>query len=159
MNQQGMPVEGAEPLMPGQPMVGAQPPQGFAQPVPQPYPNQGGLQYPPQPQYAQPVPTSIGQPITPLAQAPIQNQPIVVNQVALPQLKTSPVTVCCPYCKQTVTTIVETQFNCAICCLCLMTGLFVWMCFQCCRDKDLSCNDATHRCPSCQAMIGSYSAC
>ena len=154
MNQQGIPGEGGEPLMP------VQPPQGFAQPVaPQPYPNQGGIQYPQQQPYAQPVPTSVGQPITPLAQAPMQNQPIVVNQVALPQLKTSPITVCCPYCKQTVTTIVETKFNCANCCLCLYAGLFVWMCIQCCREKDISCNDANHRCPSCQGLIGSYSAC
>ena len=138
-----------------------QPPQGQPQQYSPQQPQ--SLQVPPQysaqpPQAIQPV---IGQPVTPIAQVPVtQNQPIVVNQVTLQhKFKTDPTTLTCPFCKQTIRTNVDTDLNCANCCLCLMTGVIVWACIMCCMDKDLNCCDATHKCPNCGSIVGNYKAC
>ena len=111
----------------------------------------------PQPQPNQPT-------AQPIFQAPVMNQqqPIIVNQYNPVQpldLKTSPTTVVCPFCKQTVTTIVETECSGASVCCCICTSLVCWVIFQICRNKDLNCNDATHKCPSCGNTIATYTAC
>ena len=100
--------------------------------------------------------------------ATVSSSEVVVNQpapeVALSALnpdiyKIAPVTVKCPFCKKVVTTSVETSCSCAACCFCCWTGYLIYMCIQCCRNKDICCCNAEHSCPSCGKQIGHYSAC
>ena len=134
------PMDTAQPLIP--------PPTGYGQPMPpiaQPVP------------VAQPVPAAQPVPYGP----PVQNQPIVVNQyvpAAPVKFKTSPVSMVCPYCKNNITTLVDTQFNCCNCCFCFCFCL-IWLIVMLVSEKDLNCSDATHKCPSCGKVIGSYQSC
>ena len=94
-------------------------------------------------------------------QTPVTNQaqPQVVNVVAGQKFGTVPVSITCQFCKNPVTTVVEKTCNCGSCCLCCFTGLFIWICIQCCRDKEIGCKDATHKCPSCGNVLGTYQSC
>ena len=127
--------------------------------------------YPPQPQLnmspapQQPIMVQqqpiIGQPVAYIQPVVASNQvnpnPVIVRN---PQdFKCTPIVCTCPNCKNTVTTIVTINFNVANCLCCLCTSLLCWILFQCLRDKDISCNDATHICPHCQYVIFNYSAC
>ena len=108
--------------MPGQ--GGFIPAQGGAMPGQGGFiPNQGG-----------PMP---GQPIIPLT-APYTNQKIVINAVVNqeqplppyqppPNLKTSPVFMTCPNCRNNITTVVETNFNFLNClfCFCFTSALSI----------------------------------
>ena len=87
----------------------------------------------------------------------VQNQVVPVDFTK--QCKTSPVTVTCPYCGKAGMTRVDTRCNWGNCCCCWLTGCIPWCCFQCCRDKALSCKDADHFCSSCGKQIASYTAC
>ena len=103
----------------------------------------------------------IGQPVAYIQPVVASNQvnpnPVIVRN---PQdFKCTPIVCTCPNCKNTVTTIVTTNFNVANCLCCFLTSLLCWLLFQCLRDKDISCNDATHICPHCQYVIFNYSAC
>ena len=138
-----------------------------AQPTQNLYPAQGG------PIAGEPMPIQPGQPITPVAQPypnpnpnqpfyqppPIvnQQQPIVIYQQPL-NLKTSPTNVTCPYCRNQVVTLVETNFNCLNCLFCCW-AFYLWIIVELVRGKDLNCTDATHKCPSCGKVIGYYSSC
>ena len=97
----------------------------------------------------------------PIYQIPNQNQPIVVNQI-MPvnpiQLKTSPLLITCPYCRNNITTVVEKEFNCLNCCFCCW-NMLIWLIVQLAREKELNCTDATHKCPVCNRIIGQYNAC
>jgi hypothetical protein len=65
----------------------------------------------------------------------------------------------CGRCNMTVNSRVEKQCSCAnLCCCCWFTPI-IWLCFQCCRNKEISCNNATHYCPNCSTPIGQYEAC
>lgn len=143
---QGGPVQGTEPLMQPisqTPIYGQQIPPAV-QPIPQP---------------------QINQPISqPVFQAPFvnQQQPIVVNQY-MPDsltlnLKTSPTVLVCPFCKNNITTIVDTEFNIVNFCFCWFF-FYIWIIAQLIRRKQLLCIDATHKCPSCGSIIGKYSSC
>ena len=135
--------EVTEPLMPQT----AQP-QGYGQPI------QVVVQPTVQPAYCQPGPQIVVQP-------PIQNQPIVVNQV-IPvvqiKLRSSPVAMICPFCKNNITTVTDTQFNCLNCCFCYW-AFIIWIIVQLISDKDLNCTDAVHKCPKCGNIVGKYEAC
>ena len=143
------PVAGSEPLIPP-----AQQPQVYGQPITPAV--QGNLQtstYPVQPGAIPPQPTY---------QPPVPNQPpIIVNQ-GIPQvpikLKTVPAVVVCPHCHNTVTTVVDTQFNCLNCCFCYCLTL-CWIIVNLANEKDFNCSDATHKCPQCGQVIGQYNAC
>ncbi len=139
-------VGGVEPLMynQGQPMV-------TAQPIPQA-------------SSMAPMNQPIVDPIygtQPIYQIPNQNQPIVVNQI-IPvspiQLKTNPVSTVCPFCRNNITTVVETEFNCLNCCFCCW-NMVLWLIVQLVREKELNCTNATHKCPMCHRIIGQYNAC
>ena len=127
---------------------------GMQQPAYQPYPNQvpssqfGQPQVIQQPQMAQP---QTGQ---------AQVVPITTNQMVddPKKYKLSPVVTKCPHCFQQVTTNVETSCSCCACCVCCLTGFVIYACIQCCRNKDICCQDAVHRCPSCQKDIYFYKA-
>ena len=110
-----------------------------------------------------------GQPVTPevqnmpgpVIQDPVQNQPIVINQnIPMNQVKvkTSPVSMICPFCKNNITTIVETEFNCLNLCFCLFFRI-IWLMVKIENEKELNCTDAKHTCPSCGQIVGQYSAC
>ncbi len=87
----------------------------------------------------------------------ITNQnPGVVNPAIF---KTTPVALTCMFCKRPMTTVVNTTCNCCACVLCYFTGLLIYVCVQCCRDKDICCYDAVHRCPHCGNIVGTYTAC
>jgi hypothetical protein len=127
---------------------------GMQQPAYQPYPNQvpssqfGQPQVIQQPQMAQP---QTGQ---------AQVVPITTNQMVddPKKYKLSPVVTKCPHCFQQVTTNVETSCSCCACCCCIISIFFIYACIQCCKGKDICCQDAVHRCPSCQKDIYYYKA-
>ena len=108
-------------------------------------------------------------PQQPIMTQPVQYiQPIVATNQVNPNVvlirnpqdfRCSPIVCICPNCKNTVTTIVTTNFNCLNCLCCLWFDLVLWIIFQLIRNKDVSCNDATHVCPHCQFVIFNYSAC
>ena len=105
-------------------------------------------------QYGQPVVSA--QPMAPTT--------VVINQqgpgVPQPDLfKSTPVSITCPSCQKTITTTVTQQWNWLTCCLCWWTGLLLYLCIQFCRGKDFGCYDATHTCPYCQAVVGTYNSC
>ena len=148
------PVQGIEPIQPPNQL------QGYGQPIPpaaapyNPPPSYEKPTYEPPPQYQQ-------QPIVVQQYAPTQQQHYIVQQYGnIPQakVKTSQVTTVCPFCKNNVTSIVETHFNILNCCFCYLFPLF-WCLYQLCADKEFLCNDATHKCPRCGNIIGKYNAC
>lgn len=96
----------------------------------------------------------------PQQMGPVQAVPITTNQIVddPKKYRLSPVVTKCPHCFQTVTTNVETKCSCCACCVCCMTVLVIYLCIQCCRDKDFCCQDAVHKCPSCQKDIFFYKA-
>ena len=101
-------------------------------------------------------------PVTTSLNAVVVNQqaPAVALSALNPDIyKIAPVSVKCPFCQNTITTSVETSCSCAACCLCCWTGYLIYMCIQCCRNKDICCCNAEHSCPSCGKRIGYYSAC
>ena len=126
----------------------------------QPYPSSGrpGMYGPPPPGYGQPMQ---GPPIA-TSQGFVANQaqPQVVQVVTGQQnFGTKPVSLTCQFCKNPVTTNVEKKCNCCTCCLCCWTGFFIFICIQCCRDKEIGCSDATHTCPNCGQILGNYNSC
>ena len=119
-------------------------------PPPQPQPQ---VVY--QPPVAQPMYAPVVGPQPPLLQA----GNIVVNQTGpffpMQPMTVNPVQMICPFCKQNITTTVETQFNCCACCICCVIGVCYFI-MQAVRGKDLCCDDATHRCPHCNNVVGTY---
>jgi hypothetical protein len=129
INGQAMPVQ--------QPMFQPQA-QGVYQPAVQPLFSANAVVGQPQPLLQGGIVVNQGQPI-------FQMQAINVN----------PVSMACPFCKNQITTVVERQFNCAACCVCFILGVCYFV-MQAVRGKDLCCDDATHRCPYCNNIVGSY---
>ena len=90
---------------------------------------------------------------------------IVVNQqspavmVHPGMFKTTPVALNCTFCHKPITTNVTQTFNCCACLLCWCTGILLYICIQCCRGKDFCCYDASHTCPYCGNVVGTYTAC
>ena len=106
---------------------------------------------------------------------PIQSFPMLSNQIvplnaiivqpysiAIPSIGTyEPTNMPCPYCRINVTTVVDTDFNCGICCcMCWMTYFCLWwtFLFKICTGEDCCCYNAVHRCPNCQRVIASHIA-
>ena len=91
--------------------------------------------------------------------------PIIINQqqpVAMLNplmFKTTPIATTCIFCHRPCTTVVEKQFNFCTCILCWCTGLLCYVCVQMFRDKDICCCDATHTCPNCGQILGTYTSC
>ena len=135
--------------------------QGYGQPIPP-----AAMPYNPPPSYEKPtyeLPPQYQQqqPIVVQQYVPTQQQHYVVQQygnVPHSKVKTSPVTTVCPFCKNNVTSIVETHFNILNCCFCYLFPLF-WCLYQLCADKEFLCNDAIHKCPRCGNIIGKYNSC
>ena len=111
-----------------------------AQPYPQQIYSQG---YPQNPQYIQPQPI-------------VTNQIVVSNPTAL---RSSSMTMLCPFCKNYINTKVTKSCSCCnVCCFCMTTPL-TWALFQLIRGKDVICMNAKHSCPNCGANLGQYEAC
>ena len=111
----------------------------------------------------QPV-QNMAQPII-IAQPPEYVVPVTNNQIAVASViyennmfKLNPVLIQCPYCRKNVTTTVEPSFSCCACCVCMFTGLLIFICIQLIRGKEICCQDATHYCPNCNNKIAVYKA-
>ena len=110
-----------------------------------------------QPQYGQPVASAVpsgGMPNTIIINQ--QNPNTMMNPM---MFKTNPIAINCGFCNKTITTTVIKKCNCCACCLCWFTGVCIYLCVQACRNKDLCCYDATHTCPNCGNVVGTYIAC
>ena len=92
-------------------------------------------------------------------QQQVVHSQIVVGVVPLTMFKTSPVFASCQSCKKTAATTVKTSFSCSNYCCYFCFGLCWWAIFQVCRDKDISCMDASHYCSCCGMLIFNYTAC
>ena len=105
-------------------------------------------------------------PIT-IPQGQIQQSPIIVNQITQPKviyidttkIKTSSFGTVCPICNGNIQTIVKKKCNWYSCVLCYCVGLLSWVILQCCRNKELNCNNAEHFCPRCGNKIAEYNSC
>ena len=92
----------------------------------------------------------------------IAEQPKIMNNQINTDIKLSPyvpIPLLCSYCNTTVNT--DVKKNCSysnICCCILFTPL-IWVCFQCCRKKPISCNNIYHHCPKCNQVLFSQKAC
>ena len=111
----------------------------------------------------QPV-QNMAQPII-IAQPPEYVVPVTNNQIAVASViydnkmfKLNPVLIQCPFCRKNVTTTVEPSFSCCACCVCMFTGLLIFICIQLIRGKEICCQDATHYCPNCNNKVGIYKA-
>ena len=103
------------------------------------------------------------QPIIAQQYAPNQQNPYIVVQqqyTSIPQVKfkTKPVIIVCPYCKNNITSIVETHFNLLNCCFFSFFPC-IWCLVAVCNDKEFCCCDATHKCPTCGNLLGKYHSC
>ena len=87
-----------------------------------------------------------------------QSGPTVVNVVGT-NFGTRPVSLTCQFCKTPVVTNVIETCSCGSVCLCIMTGFLMWVCIQCCRNKEINCCDAKHVCPNCGQVLGYYKSC
>jgi hypothetical protein len=90
------------------------------------------------------------------------NPPNVVNNQLDFEVKTSIYLsrpMLCHFCNTTVNTNVKKKCSCANICCCLWFGPLIWVCFQCCRKKQISCNDITHECPKCNQPLIFQEAC
>merc|ERR1712130_795715 len=146
----------------------APPPQGFGPPPQQGYappPYQGFGPPPPQQAYAPPTQQPVA---NPPAQLPLVVQ---VGGGGAQQLNSSapvqavrwdkhPVTMTCPHCQKNITTAPTTSVGWFAWLIGLgiftLSGGFLCPCafIPCCIDD---CKDFTHRCPSCNRVLGSYS--
>lgn len=72
--------------------------------------------------------------------------------------KTNSVVVTCPACKSSEVTTVNLSFSCSNY-LCYYCFPCCWICYQACRGKAISCNDAVHNCGKCGNRIANYTAC
>ena len=157
--------------------MGNAPPQGSSEPLIAPVPPNAPSytpQVPPQqqpmyqpPPQVQPVIQPIQPVIQPVVQpVVVQPQPvvsgaIVINQtspVYLPRFGTIPTSMVCPYCQRQIFTAVEKTFNMGACCIFCWFGIFYCI-IQAIRGKEMCCEDATHKCPLCQRVVGTYTAC
>ena len=91
---------------------------------------------------------------------PYTNNPIIINQVAQrfissPKLGPSSVTMVCPFCKNCINTITNSEFNFVSCCL---LGFIFYACFQLCQGKSILCENVEHTCPACGSFIR-YESC
>ena len=142
-----------QPNLPPQPNASPYPPQNQPPPAQAYQPPQQVIYQPAvQPLYPQNVVVGPQQPF-------FQGGGIVVNQgppfFQQQTMTVNPVIMICPFCKQQITTIVEPEFNCCACCICCFIGVFYFV-MQAVRGKDLCCNDAKHRCPNCNNIVGNY---
>ena len=90
-----------------------------------------------------------------------QTSPSVITTVVInpDYFKLNPITIQCPFCHRMITTDVKTSWSCLALCLWGFTGWIPYFCIQCCRGKELCCQNAVHYCPCCNNQIGKYSAC
>ncbi len=86
----------------------------------------------------------------------VQNGPTVIIEN---QLRSVPVFINCPQCRNAGLTRVSESCDCCNLCCCLLTSPLAWVLFQLIRGKDLNCLDTQHFCQACSANVGSYSAC
>ena len=92
------------------------------------------------------------QPNTILVNQPVQ--PVIIVTIA--NIGTSPIATTCVCCGHQITTVVETSLNICSCLLFCYTRFFLYFFIKVCMGKDIFCCDAIHRCPHCQAIIGTY---
>jgi hypothetical protein len=74
-------------------------------------------------------------------------------------LKSSTQFVYCPYCKNQAFTKIETKCSVPNILCSVVTAVILWVPFQLCRSKDLSCNNAIHYCNRCNNVLANYRAC
>ena len=90
------------------------------------------------------------------------NPPQIMNNQVINPIKLSPyvpVPFNCSTCNTTVNTKVTTKCSCANICCCVWFGPLIWVCFQCCRKKQISCNDIYHTCPKCNGTLMLHESC
>jgi hypothetical protein len=143
-----------------QPSYGVPPPQPMQNqnyaPISEPTPN-NDITTQQQPQYGQPIANAV--PSTGMPNAIVINQQSRGAMVNPNVFKTSPISITCTFCSKPITTTVKEECNCLAFCLCCFTGVIFYLIIQACRDKDLCFDNATHTCPYCGNVVGTYNAC
>ena len=78
--------------------------------------------------------------------------------ITIPDFKSSPIAMICPFCQVAITTKTEPKLNCVACCCFLFFGL-LYCCFQLCSNRNVCCCDIAHKCPRCGRVLGYYKSC
>ena len=135
----------------------------YNQVSPQPLVNQTNQQLPSLPNVNNPYPNSSNYYMQTNTQStPINNQ-LYIPQEALTEvksvLKSGPVLVVCPYCKNTGITTTKQSMSCSNLACCLLFGVVGWISLQAIYKKDINCYDAIHHCKYCRNKVGEYKAC
>lgn len=117
----------------------------------------------PQPVYAAPIqpnPVVVTSP-NDQTQAVLVNQvqPVIIAPILPTKIGASPAYMNCPNCNANVTSNVEKKWSWGSCCLCCWTGVVIWLIIQVVREKDITCYDATHKCPNCGRVLGHFESC
>jgi len=74
-------------------------------------------------------------------------------------LKSVPVFVVCPYCKEQGLTVPKRSINCVNLSCCICFGVFSWVLLQAVNKKDMNCYNAEHYCKKCGNKVGDYATC
>ena len=114
---------------------------------------QQGVQQP----YAQPVLVQGGFPSGIIANQPLQAPNIIMT--GRPSFGKIPVSTICQFCRNQMTTAVQSSFNFGAFLLCWFTGFICVICIQCCLGKKVGCCDAVHKCPVCGQTVAIYNSC
>ena len=108
---------------------------------------------------AQPVPIMTTVPVPVAVQVAPPDKQGGLSHIDPDKIKTTPLTVQCPFCKKVTTTKVDKSLNVCACLLCYCTGIVFYVCVQAIRKKDLCCWNAEHRCAFCGNVVGAYTSC
>ena len=82
---------------------------------------------------------------------------IVVNDMT--NFKTNPIIATCPSCRTNGLTNVDLIFSWANYACYMYTTPLIWIIYQSCRGKDISCNNSKHYCTGCGTILAYYNAC
>lgn len=114
------------------------------------------------PEYGKPVntvPNLNNQTATSMINNQTDNLPVNIQNVYnTPKLGTDPVSLTCMFCKNPITTNVETSCSVGSVLLCICSCC-CYLVIQACRKKEICCCDAKHVCPLCGRTIGYYKSC
>ena len=94
--------------------------------------------------------------------SPYPYSPAVVKEkpkrVIRAPIKLSPesITTVCPFCEETINTVVEKNYNIKAILTAIGTCFVGFACLQACNNKKIGFHDSIHSCPNCKGNIGTY---
>ena len=106
--------------------------------------------------------SSYGRPLTDYQETPnsiVTNQQSPAVMVHPGMFKTQNINLNCTFCHKFMRTNVTKSISLRALLLCLFSFVIFYILFQYCRGKEIWCYNATHTCPYCGQIVGTYDAC